>query len=76
MIATYQETVSDPYHDYIVAQDETFFLSVPDKDILKAAKKADAVVDASMLTMIRALGKILEMQTKLSYGISSVFSSV
>jgi hypothetical protein len=55
MIATYQETVSDPYHDYIVAQDETFFLSVPDKDILQAAKKADAVVDTSMLTMIRAL---------------------
>ena len=59
MIATYQETVSDPYHDYIVAQNESFFLSVPDKDILSAAKKADAKVDASMLTMIRALWKDL-----------------
>jgi hypothetical protein len=39
-MSTYQETVSDPYHDYIFAQDETFFLSVPDNDILKAAKKS------------------------------------
>lgn len=52
MISTYSETVSTPYHDHIIEKDESFFLNVPDAEIISASKGG---CDTSMLTMLRGL---------------------
>jgi hypothetical protein len=48
LLETYARTVSEPYHDRIVAMDETFFLTVSEDDIRKVSCDADL----SMLSMV------------------------
>jgi hypothetical protein len=60
LLETYARTVSEPYHDRIVAMDETFFLTVSEDDIRKVSCDADL----SMLSMVRSLWKDLDCDDK------------
>lgn len=60
----YVETVSKPYRDRIVNRDETFFLNVPDAEIVKATRGVDVEVDLPMLKMVRSLWGDLDKEDK------------